>query len=56
MGYTRTMTRDFAAVTERPGRIRMHEFSLPEPEHQEAVQLARTDAAMKIVMAPNGCD
>ena len=31
MGYTRTMNRVRAAVTERPGRIRVHEFPLPEP-------------------------
>jgi threonine dehydrogenase-like Zn-dependent dehydrogenase len=74
MGYTRTMTRVRAAVTERPGHIRVHEYPLPEPgavlmilrysgifgtdkqARQEAVELAQTDSAMKIVMASNGCD
>jgi threonine dehydrogenase-like Zn-dependent dehydrogenase len=68
------MTRVRAAVTERSGHIRVHEFPLPEPgavlmklrcsgicgtdeqARQEAVELAQTDAAMKIVMASNGCD
>jgi hypothetical protein len=29
---------------------------MPLERAQEAVELAQTDAAMKIVMAPNGCD
>jgi hypothetical protein len=35
-----------AAVTERPGRIRVHEVPPPEPGA----------VPMKMVMAANGCD
>ena len=41
MGYTHAMTGVRAAVTEQPGRIRVHEFPLPEPEPGAVVMKLR---------------
>ena len=59
------MSKVRAAVTERPDVISLHEFPMPEPapgavimkghySAQQAIELAQTDAAMKVVMARHG--